>query len=315
MYATGAVLEPAAGIGNDGEIEHELDPIVAAHHLRERDLSVLGVAVQAGSHGQQVLDRHALLPRIEVGDAPLTEHRHHRLSYAGQLVPPDGDADEGGGDALGHRGEVVQQAVLEWPEVRVQHDVAVAHDRQTVDRDLPLTDVVEGFGQHSRVHPLLFGGGVAPAAGGPVHLLRSGARDGAGASQAGEGADDGDSPHRRHVPHWHWSANRRTAHLISDLPQAPPDGSRLSCGADAQQAPRQFRLAQSSAAPKRNSSQDGRRQLQALVRRRPVVVAEAVAKPGPAAEGGLRPRQRAHSVGCLMDGRHGVALSHTRPGG
>ena len=162
MHAARAILEPAARLGHHGEIEHELDPVGAAHHLREGDLPVLPVAVQSRRHRQQVLDREALLPGVAVGDGPAPEEPQHRLRHPAQVVPSDGDADQGGGDALGHRRDVVPQIVLEGPEVGIQHQVAVANDGQAVDRDLPLADQVECFGQHPGVHPLRFGGGAAP---------------------------------------------------------------------------------------------------------------------------------------------------------
>jgi hypothetical protein len=95
----------------------------------------------------------------------------------------------------------VQEVVLKRPEVRIEHEVSIANDRQAMNGDVAPANLVECFGEDFRVHPLRLGRGTAPALRRPLGLLRCRAHAGSRTRKHGQGDNDGDPVKDLHVLH------------------------------------------------------------------------------------------------------------------
>mmetsp|Transcript_6026 Transcript_6026/g.24040 ORF Transcript_6026/g.24040 Transcript_6026/m.24040 type:complete len:331 (+) Transcript_6026:2353-3345(+) len=176
MHAARAVLKAASRLVAHRQVQHELGPVLAAAHLPERGLGGLGMAVQPGGHRHQMLERQPPLALVQMGHRPPVEDRRQGLRHAGEGRLADRDPGQRRRHGLGHRRQVVYLPVLEGPEIRVQHDAAVADDGEAVDARAVVAHMVEGLRQRVGIQPLGFRGRRTPALGRPDRLLRSGHR-------------------------------------------------------------------------------------------------------------------------------------------
>ena len=162
-----AVFEPRARHLGHGQIQHELNPVVRLPHLLHAlpAVEIRVPAFQAGSHGEQIFQRHGLLGSIQVGNGPTGEKLQNRLldTIEGPLL--DGNADQGRDDTLGAGADRVDCIRSEGADNCVHDQVAVAYDLQAVDGMALVMDLGQHQSQQRRVHALLLGRGGGPAAG------------------------------------------------------------------------------------------------------------------------------------------------------
>src|SRR6266540_6571716 len=98
-----------------------------------------------------MFERLLALARIESGDGALREEAEHGLLHVADVPAFNGQPDERGGKALGHRSHVVPGPTIVGIEVGVEHEAATANELDAMDGNLPFTDEVEHFDKRHRV--------------------------------------------------------------------------------------------------------------------------------------------------------------------
>ena len=113
------------------QVEHELDPVlrlIDARFVAGR-VAIPVVAREPRAHGQQIPQRQRAFPGVGIRVGLVGETLQHDLVITCQVPAIDGNADEGGHDALGRRPHLVD------PVTSVLVEILFNHEPRPVDQD------------------------------------------------------------------------------------------------------------------------------------------------------------------------------------
>ena len=132
-----AVLEARAGVGGEGEVLDGAEVLSRPHDIPR--LLVFLLPGEAGPHLEHFTHGDVLL--AWVGDRDVRKIIEHLLVEAGEEPFVDGDAGEGRGVALGHRGAPVYFVDVRAVEIVLRDELAALDDEQAIE-SVPLLRLV-----------------------------------------------------------------------------------------------------------------------------------------------------------------------------
>jgi hypothetical protein len=92
VHAPATVHPCTTGIARHRQIQYEWNPVRTLSHLIQRQLALIETTIEAGTHGQKVLDCHAFLASIAVRDRRIGKHREHGLPDPSKFSFTDSNA-------------------------------------------------------------------------------------------------------------------------------------------------------------------------------------------------------------------------------
>ena len=180
MRSGAVVLKPAKRPLSHWQVQDERDPVLAPPHPVDEELVVsrAGRPLESRRHRQQVSDRDLSL-QARAGSA-LGEEAEDALVDSLDEPPIDGDADQGGNEALGHRSDQMCIVLTGSAVVLLENETASSGDETRGDAAITGSDFPVEVRQHRSTHPHRVGVRPTPVQRGPVrpvcgdHVSRKG---------------------------------------------------------------------------------------------------------------------------------------------